>query len=479
MLNKHNFGKLLSENYPLLAVLVGVILFSIPMGPYRNPDTQLEFSAAQGVLKWGYPYLEVKGNLFDLPPLGFYTATIFFHVFGSTMDNGVGLVTLFGLASTIMVYKLGKEAYGRSTGVFAAALFALAPWQLILTKAFLVDAQCLFLSLAYLYFGILAIRKDSVKVALVSGFFFAAALLTKQYAVFMILPLSLLYIYHRPRNPRQILLQVAAFILPALHGTLIWYQIIMGKWLLYFVQHSDFGYLNFPGVVPSYSFITTFLVDYGLGLFFMASVIFSLVIGTLLHRHFPGKWVVFDLVCLSTIVFILGVNVYLGVNLNLKAPYTSAVKYSYQSLPFFSLAAGAIASKSVSLFKSSRNSDKLRKVLLLSVSVIGLFLLVTPIIANVSTGRQLTTVPHVIFRVQPDQNIGYNFIVLSPTSQNDLTAALVQLHGVMAVLSGILWIGRHFTVNFIRSISTWIEAKRAPKREIAESMTATPPHVLT
>jgi 4-amino-4-deoxy-L-arabinose transferase-like glycosyltransferase len=210
------------------------------MGPYRNTDTQLEFSTAQGVLKWGYPYLEVKGNLFNLPPLGFYTEALFFLIFGSSMDNGVALITLFGLASTVVVYKLGKEAYDKSTGLFAAALFALAPWQLILTRAFLVDAQCLFLSLVYLYFGILAIRKDSVKLALVSGIFFAAALLTKQYAVFMLIPLLLLYAYHRPRNPKQILLQLGAFILPAVHATLWWYNIIMGKWLLYFVQHSDF-----------------------------------------------------------------------------------------------------------------------------------------------------------------------------------------------------------------------------------------------
>lgn len=87
-MSKHNIRELLSENYPLLAILIGVTLISLPIGPYRNTDTQLELSAAQGVLKWGYPYLEIKGNLFNLPPLGFYTAALFFLVFGSTMDNG-------------------------------------------------------------------------------------------------------------------------------------------------------------------------------------------------------------------------------------------------------------------------------------------------------------------------------------------------------------------------------------------------------
>jgi len=446
MLSKHHIRKLLSENYPLLAVLIGVILISLPMGPYRNDDTQVELGAAQGVLTWGYPYLGVKGNLFNLPPLGFYTEALFFLVFGLSMENGVALITLFGLASTVMVYKIGKEAYGKSAGLFAAALFALAPWQLILTRAFLVDVECLFLSLVYLYFGILAIRKDSVKLALVSGFFFAAALLTKQYAVFMLIPLLLLWIHHRPRKPKQILLQLGAFSLPALHATLIWYNIIMGKWLLYFVQHSDFGDYNLPGLVPSYSFIPTFLIDYGLGAFLITTVVFSMTVGLLFWKHFSKQSVVFDLVCLITIVFILGVDMYLGVSLNLKAPYTSAVKYTYQSLPFFSLVAGSLAGKSASLLRSARKSGKLKSGILFSIGLIGLLLLVSPVLENMNTAQQLTRVPHVIFRVEPDQDVGYNFVVL-PTNQNNILPA-AQFLGIMIVLSGLAWASRPFLMDF-------------------------------
>lgn len=446
MMSRHSIRELLSDNYPLLAILIGATLISLPMGPYQNTDTQVEFGAAQGVLTWGYPYLGVKGNLFNLPPLGFYAEALFFLVFGSTMSNGVVLITLFGLASTVVVYMLGKELYGKSTGLFAAALFALAPWELILTRAFLVDTQCLFLSLVYLYFGILAIRKDSVKLALLSGFFFAAALLTKQYAVFMLIPLLLLYVYHQPKNPKQILLQLSAFILPALHATLIWYNIIMGKWLLYFVQHGDFGDYNLPGVVPSYSFITTFLTDYGLGAFFVAATVFSLAIGLLFWKRFPKQSVVFDLVILATILFILGVDMYLGVNLNLKAAYTSAIKYTYQSLPFFSLAAASLASKSASLLRSSRQLGKLKRVLLFSVGLVGLFLLVSPMLDNMDTVRQIATFPHLIFRVQPDLDLGYNFAVFSPTSQND-PLLTIQFFGFAAMLWGLLWASRRFILD--------------------------------
>ncbi len=442
MLSKHHLKKLLNENYALLAILIGVVLVSLPLGPYRNDDTRDEFAAAEGVLTWGYPYLGVKGNLFNLPPLGFYTEAVFFLVFGASLENGVVLITLLGLASTVVVYLLGKELYSKSGGLFAAALFALAPWQLILTRAFLVDVECLFLSLLYLYFGILAIQKDSVKLALLSGFFFAAALLTKQYAVFMLIPLLLLWIYHRPRNPKHTLLQLGAFSLPALHATLIWYNIIMGKWLLYFVQHNDFADVNFPGVVPSYSFAPTFLINYGLGAFFFAAVIFSLTIGLLFWKRFPKKSVVFDLISVATIAFILGLDMYLGVNLNLKAPYTSAIKYTYQALPFFSLAAGSLAHKSASFIKSSKKSGKLRNVLMFSMGLIGLFLLISPLLESMNVAQQLTRVPHLIFRVQPDQDVGYNFVVFPPNQNNILP--FVQFLGIVIILSGLAWASRPF-----------------------------------
>ena len=462
---KHKFKEMLSGNYPLLAILIGVILVSLPLGLYQNTDTEVEFSTVQGVLKWGYPYLEVEGNLFDLPPLGFYAAALFLLIFGSTIENGVALIMLFGLASTVLVYKLGKEVYSKSTGLFAAAFFALAPWQLVLTRAFLVDAQCLFLSLVCLYFGVVAIRKDSFRLALVSGIFFAAALLTKQYAVFMLIPLLFLYVYHRPSNPKQILLQLGAFILPAVHATLWWYNIIMGKWLLYFVQHGDFGNFNAPGVVPSYSFMTTFLMDYGLGVFFIAATAFSLGIGVLFWKWFPKQSVVFDLVCLVTVLFVLGLNMYLGVALNLKVPYTSAIKYSYQSLPFFSLVAGSLASKSVLLLKSARKAnrariDRLKRILLLSVGLVGLFLLVTPLFASINTAWELATVSHVIFRVQPNQDLGYTFLIPFPSRETMPMPALVQFYGFIIILSGLLWASRHFLLSSMKRCFALLVRKR-------------------
>lgn len=136
MLNYVNVKQLLRIALPLLVIIVGVLFVSLPMGPFQTLDTQLEYNTTQGVLRWGYPYLDrygapyndSYGDLFNMPPMGFYTQALSLTIFGSSLQNGVALVTVFGLGCIVMVYLLGKKMYGDLAGVFAAALFALAPW---------------------------------------------------------------------------------------------------------------------------------------------------------------------------------------------------------------------------------------------------------------------------------------------------------------------------------------------------------------
>jgi hypothetical protein len=107
------------------------------------------------------------------------------------------------------------------------------------------------------------------------------------------------------------------------------------------------------------------------------------------------------------------------------------------------------------LFKSAKNSAKVKRVLLFSVSFIGLFLLVALIIANMNAALQLSTVSYIIFRVQPNLDVGYAFHVLSPISQGDPLQA-VQFFGFIVVLSAILWASRHFIVDLFRPMRQWI-----------------------
>jgi len=447
-LNKSSIRKLLSENYSLLSILIGIVLISVTIGPFQNRDTEWEYEAALGVIKWGVPYVITFGNIMDQSPLGFYIEALFFKVFGLSLDTGVALVTLFGLGCTVMVYKIGKVLYGKTTGLLAVVLFASTQWQLIISRSFLIDVQCLFFSLLSLFVGISAVRKDSLKLFLVSGTLFAAALMTKLFAVFTLIPLMLLYVYYRPKKLRRTPIMLGAFFLPALLFAFLWYQVISGQGLLSVFHHSDFNHFNASGVVPSYFFVANFLLYYGLGWFFTAAVVLSLLV-CFLRRKLFSKILVFDIVCLATIISVISVNIFLGAGLNLKSPYNNAIKYSYQSLPFFSLLAASLPGKCLSMCHSATRK-KLNK-LYFSVALVGLFLLASAIFVNMVFANFISRWDYLLFRVEMDKDLGYSLFNPTPMDKYDSLMG-IQYLGFALVLSGLVWASRHKIGRLLRLI---------------------------
>lgn len=183
----------------LILILIGSALIAVSLGNYANWDSKTEYSAATGVLKWGLPYMTF-GNFINEPPLGYYIDAVFFNIFGLSYGVGVGVITLFGIGCIFLVYVLGKTLYSKPTGLIAAALLGLTPWHEIISTTFLIDAQCLFLSLLFLITGIWAIRKESLKLYLLTGILFGLAFLTKVFAVFMVIPLSIFFVSSKPRK---------------------------------------------------------------------------------------------------------------------------------------------------------------------------------------------------------------------------------------------------------------------------------------
>ena len=234
---------LLSQHYSLLSILFGSALITFTVGPFNNWDTSYEFSAASGVLLWGVPYTNGAGTMINQPPLGFYLDSPIFQIFGLSFNTGVAIVTCFGLGSILLVYLIGKTLYGKTTGLVASALFALTPWQIVFSRTFLIDVQCLFFSLLFLLIGIYAIRKDSVKLFMLSGVFLGAAFLTKFYGIFMIVPLAIFYFKNRQQKLRNPLF-VLAFFVPLVAFLLIWYQGIVGINILTIFWQDDFKFYN-------------------------------------------------------------------------------------------------------------------------------------------------------------------------------------------------------------------------------------------
>lgn len=445
MINSHNgnsngenssrkFTKL-SQYFPLVVILVGVILVSVSITPFHNIDTDLEYDTAQATVNWSMPYSPSYGTFLNQPPFGFYTEAAFFKLFGSSFDNGIVLITAFGVASTLLVYMIGKLWYGKRTGLLAAALFGFAPWQFVLSRSFLIDVQCLFLSLLFLLVGMWAINKRSFRLVFVSGVFFAAAFLTKFYALYALIPLTIFYFYSRPKSLVENFKWIVVFLLPALVGFVLWYQVISGQGLLEPFTHADLAFYNSETTTPF--FVSNFL-EVALGTLFLWSSTLSFVLSFGFRKQFR-KIVIFDLACFVTIVTAIAINVYLGYVANLSSPYMNPIKYVYQALPYFCLLAASLLVKSNSLFDLAKSRQKLEK--------IGFFLLLTAIFLvtmslyrNMDYSHQFSTWDYLLFRAQPNA-LGYSFFHPNPIT-NDNPLMLIQYTGFGVAVSGLLWAGR-------------------------------------
>ena len=464
MIGKEQAQRFLSQNYLLLTILIGTTLVSLSIGPYQNGDTQWEYSAAMGVIKWGIPYVGSLGNIINQPPLGFYLESLFFRAFGESISSATIMMTLFGLGSTLLVYKLGRLLYGKPTALIAAVLFGLTPWELALSRSFLIDVQCLFLSLLCLYVGILAMRRGSLKLSLLSGIFFAAALLTKNFAAFILIPLSLLYILSKQKKLTLTLLQVTSFALPPLLFSWLWYDFILGKGLGFMFQASDFGDLNYSGVAVSPFFAFRFLWVYSLGAFFVLAAVFSLLLIFPFRKKIQDASKV-DLVCLATILPIVLIDMVLGVWLNLKVPYTSAVKYDYQALPFLCLIAASLAGKCFTLLKGVGTASQNRKRLLVAIAVVSAILLSLTIAFDVGSAHHLAMHYYIVYQVTPDQtDVGYSFFRYTPTRQFSVLVNYQYL-GYAIMLLGLLracWGELHrFFAALFKPMSLWIKTRNA------------------
>jgi hypothetical protein len=439
LLNRSNLRKLFSVYYPLLSVLIGFLLISFSVGPYQNGDTAWEHDAMSGVLKYGLPI--ANGKLMDQPPLGFYIQAVFSKVFGLSIDNGTFLVTLFGLGCIALVYGIGKFVYNNTTGFIAAVLLASSPWHLVLSKSFLIDVPCLFFSLLSLFVGLIAVRRGSFRLFVLSGIVFAAAFNTKLYAVFILIPLLAFFFYNNPKNLKRMVTWLAVFSIPAFLASYLWYQTITGLGMISIFIHTDF-ITPFPGIiVPTYFFVYNFLVNYGLGWLFIDSIIISLLV-VLVQRHLFHKFLVFDLICLAGVVFIASVNTFLGAALDLKAPFLNAFKYDYQALPFFCLLGASLTSKSIILLNSVKTKLRVRKIFYYFISIAGLILVPASILYNMRFVALFSSVDYLIFRVQPGINVGYSIFNSAPTSGNPFQTS-IQFLGFAFILSGLLWISKH------------------------------------
>ncbi len=350
-----SFRALVGAHYQLVGVLLGAFLVAASTGTYTNWDAQLEFEAASNVVTRGFPFV-TTGLMINQPPMGFYMDAPIFHAFGLSYLNGVGIATAFGLGCVMLVYALGCALYGKRTGLVAAALFGIVPWHVYISRIFLIDNQSLFFGLLFLVAGILAVRRNSQKLLAVAGVFFAVALMTKLFAVFMLVPLFVMIFFekkHTLLKPK--LSDLLIFLAPTLILQAVWFGGFANQNFLGVYFSTDFTH---PVLVanPFPLFWPTVLVK-SAGWFLFLAAIFSLAL-SLAFRRLLAKTLRWDALCIATIAVVAGLNTLLVLGFHLIVPYVSVIKYSYVSLPFFCLLAASLADKGGLLIASIDRKGK-------------------------------------------------------------------------------------------------------------------------
>jgi 4-amino-4-deoxy-L-arabinose transferase-like glycosyltransferase len=385
------FKALLSTHYPLIGVLIATWIVLASMGTYTNWDAQTEFEAASSVVTRGFPYV-TTGLMIDQPPFAFYMTAPVLQAFGLSYVNGVGFVTTLGLGCVALIYILGTILYGKKTGLVAAALFGLVPWQVFMARTYLIDVQYMFLGLLFLIFGVLAVKRNSEKLLAVSGVLFALAFLTKLFTVFLLIPLLLMILLKGKENGFKVTLRkTLIFLVPCF--------ILQALWFGGFANQNFFGVyvasdLTHPILIsdPSFLFLPRIFVE-SAGWFLPAAAVFGLIIAVS-FRHLLSRTLWGDVVCAFTILAVVGVDLVLVLGRHLLVPYVSAFKYDYAALPFLCLLAGSLADKGRMLVGSVGK----RKVKLILVGF-GLSIVFASLLENIMFLNHSEPYPLIDFKV--------------------------------------------------------------------------------
>jgi 4-amino-4-deoxy-L-arabinose transferase-like glycosyltransferase len=93
----------------------------------------------------GDPELSRFFPIFRAHPMIFqYLLSLLFSIFGVHDIIGRSLAAVVGLATVVLVYRIGADLYGAWVGVLAAAMLALMPYHVVVTRQVLLDGPVTF-----------------------------------------------------------------------------------------------------------------------------------------------------------------------------------------------------------------------------------------------------------------------------------------------------------------------------------------------
>jgi len=133
-------------------------------------DVLVVYKILHGDLTLLGPTASVGG--FFLGPIYYYFMVPFLWLFNYNPVGPAVMIAFFGIVTVWLIYKVGKEFFGVSVGLIAAGLYAISPLVVTYSRSSWNPNLMPFFSLLTLYLVYKAIRKNSVKLFILSGFLF-------------------------------------------------------------------------------------------------------------------------------------------------------------------------------------------------------------------------------------------------------------------------------------------------------------------
>ena len=130
---------------------------------------------------------------------------------------------VFGVATVVLLYKIGKRMFGTTAGLLAAAVVALSPPHISLSQQVRMDVQMVFLLVAAYWYCLNIIEKQDWKSYLLAGFLTGLACVTKYPAAVFTLVIACAHFAAHPafdlRNHKKLVGSALATVIGAFVGS--------------------------------------------------------------------------------------------------------------------------------------------------------------------------------------------------------------------------------------------------------------------
>ncbi len=164
----------------ILILLLAAFLRLYKISDYMTflGDEGRDVLAVKGILEGHFTLLGPRSSAGDFytGPIYYYMIAPFLWLFNYDPVGPAVMIALLGVATVFLVYYVGKKLFNQSTGLIAAALYAVSPLVIIYSRSSWNPNPMPFITLLLLYSLYRAVNNNSWKYFLGVGFLYGIAL---------------------------------------------------------------------------------------------------------------------------------------------------------------------------------------------------------------------------------------------------------------------------------------------------------------